>query len=523
MSEQIDDTEHARRLGHPPSAEDKLAQMVRSLYETHEKVTLDTIQDIIGDAEPVSGNWDQESEEQMEKQWKDSVRKESSDLIGARGNNDWALRDLWKKCLRFLGQAPPMMLSPLNCLHFVPDRIRPMSIHLFTYEACGDLTQLIVHPIWGLNYRHFIDSLIYSANCRVGGVQNFDWPFFPDDGCPALQLLNEKLTAVEGPRLPNTVHKIHVDARNVVVARGETPGLFSNLLSCIGELATTSKSPSSAERIQLQNGVVPFNGEDLKAIKNAIDSMASSDPRIGYPVQVVHDAFKAAKDTDEKLIIKHLREFDARACKQVLRIAARPGNRGTVSLSPDWFKDEPQATGQPGPSSERVASRSPSPRQAFGNSDARIRSQHRSSSSEDSPTLPAASDLIRRRPTTSAAQIARDSTLFRSTDISHPGSQRDRNPPREQFVSTQHGSMRAEQGRASLHMRTQDSRIEELEATVQNLSRRLTEFQAETDHKVEEHANLIKTLQEENRALKHQMAPYVTYSQSDSSQQRSET
>ncbi|RKL48134.1 hypothetical protein BFJ70_g2491 [Fusarium oxysporum] len=87
--------------------------------------------------------------------------------------------------------------------------------------------------------------------------------------------------------------------------------------------------------VQLRNGVVPFNGSDLVTMKKAIDSMASTDPRIGYPVRAAYDAFKAAKDTDDVLLRKRLREFDARACKQVLRMADRPDNRGAASLSPD--------------------------------------------------------------------------------------------------------------------------------------------------------------------------------------------
>ncbi|RKL25567.1 hypothetical protein BFJ68_g202 [Fusarium oxysporum] len=112
--------------------------------------------------------------------------------------------------------------------------------------------------------------------------------------------------AAKGPQLPDTVHKLHVDARNV----------------------------PTCSVVLLRNGVVPFNGSDLVTMKKAIDSMASTDPRIGYPVRAAYDAFKAAKDTDNVLLRK-LWEFDARACKQVLRIADRPDNRGAVSLSRD--------------------------------------------------------------------------------------------------------------------------------------------------------------------------------------------
>jgi hypothetical protein len=107
------------------------------------------------------------------------------------------------------------------------------------------------------------------------------------------------------------------------------------LLCRIGELATVSEIPSASERAQLANGVVPFNGSDLEVMKKAIDSLAPTEPKIGYPVKAVYDAFKAARDTADVLLRERLREFDARACKQVLRIAARPENSGTVILSPD--------------------------------------------------------------------------------------------------------------------------------------------------------------------------------------------
>ncbi|KAG5762689.1 hypothetical protein H9Q72_009200 [Fusarium xylarioides] len=231
----------------PPRADfsEELWAMVCSTYEENEKITLDTVEGIIGDAEAViRDRWDQQSEDQMEARWQTSLRKKSSDVIGTRGNNDFHYRDLWRFCLRFLHQAPPIMLSPLNRLQFVAKRNLSLTTsHLFTLEACLSLTQLVVHPIWEQNYRRFIDTLHYAATCRVGALRNFDWTFFDEDACPALQILNDNLMAVEGPQLPHTIHKLHVDARNAVVARGETPGVFSDLLRRIGELATVIDFP----------------------------------------------------------------------------------------------------------------------------------------------------------------------------------------------------------------------------------------------------------------------------------------
>ncbi|KAF5233166.1 hypothetical protein FANTH_12642 [Fusarium anthophilum] len=337
MSERNDDREPAG-LGQPPTGDfsDELESLVRSIYEENEKITLGTVEDIIGDAESVvNKRYDQQSEQQIEAQWQASERKASSDVIGTRGNNDFPSRNLWNFCLRFMGQAPPMMLSPLHCLQFVPVQKSVVTSHLFSHGVCMSLARLIVHPVWEQNHYRFIDTLLYAANHRVGALQNFRWTFFTEDGGPAWEILNENLMAVGGPQLPNTVHELHFDARNIAIARGETPGVFSDLLCRIGEIATVSRSPSSSELERLKNGVVPFNGRDLEVMEKAIDSMASTEPKIGYPVQVVYNAFKAAKDTDDALLKGRIREFDARACKQVLRIAARPENRGTVILSPD--------------------------------------------------------------------------------------------------------------------------------------------------------------------------------------------
>ncbi|KAF5660241.1 hypothetical protein FCIRC_12204 [Fusarium circinatum] len=334
MSERNDDREPAGRLGQPPTGDfsDGLESLVRSIYEENEKITLGTAEDIIGDAESVvNKRYDQQSEQQIEARWQASERKASSDVIGTRGNNDFPSRNLWNFCLRFMGQAPPMMLSPLHCLQFVPVQKSVLTSHLFSHEVCMSLARLIVHPVWEQNHYRFIDTLLYAANYHVGALQNFRWTFFTEDGGPAWEILNNNLMAVGGPQLPNTVHELHVDARNTVIARGETPGVFSDLLCRIGEIATVSRSPSSTELERLKNGVVPFNGRDLEVMEKAIDSMASTEPKIGYPVQVVYGAFKAAKDTNDALLKRRLREFDAQTQQAVSQPASSIPSPGRVS------------------------------------------------------------------------------------------------------------------------------------------------------------------------------------------------
>ncbi|KAF5643755.1 uncharacterized protein FTJAE_3054 [Fusarium tjaetaba] len=391
---------------------EELWALVCSIYEENEKISLETVEGIIGDAEPViRDRWDQQSEDQMQAQWQTSLRKESSDVIGTRGNNDFHYRYLWRFCLRFLHQAPPIMLSPLNRLQFVPKRNRLLiTSHLFTLDACLDLTQLVIHPIWEQNYRRFIDTLHYAATYRVGALRNFDWTFFDEDCCPALQILNDNLTAVEGPQLPHTVHELHVDARNAVVARGETPGVFSDLVCRIGELATVARFPSASERAQLTNGVVPFNGSDLEVMKKAIDSLAPTEPKIGYPVKAVYDAFKAAKGTADVLLRERLREFDERACKQFSetqevtsqpasvpnsgRVARRPRNHQGSRYAPySLFSRHPSRTGPSGgicrPQDSSIASDQRSMRQGHTTASNLVPAPHQA------PGIPVSRDLRR--------------------------------------------------------------------------------------------------------------------------------
>ncbi|KAF4414966.1 hypothetical protein FACUT_13800 [Fusarium acutatum] len=103
-------------------------------------------------------------------------------------------------------------------------------------------------------------------------------------------------------------------------------------------------------------------------------------------------------------------------------------------------------------------------------------------------------------------------TSFRSTEMSHRGSQRERSPPRRQPASYRLGSTQEGRNRAPSHAGAQDRLIKELKANfesqktdIRNLSKRITEI----DRKVEEQGGLIKTLKEENRILKQQLDLYV--------------
>ncbi|RKK15380.1 hypothetical protein BFJ65_g11913 [Fusarium oxysporum f. sp. cepae] len=516
MNAASNDSQAARRPGGLLAAEidESLVPIIEAILQRHRAVTLDTITDILQDEEPLHDDWDQAAEDMIEDQWQKSERKKSSDHVGTRRTNDDPLRELWRVCVRFFRQAPPILLSSYNRLQFVPKRNRSiLSYHLFTNEGCKAISDLVVHTVWQQDHRPFVHTLIYAANCRVGGRSNFRWLPFPDAPCPVLRSLSATLQSFDDDELPKTIHKLHIDARNAAIEEREEPSVFSDLMYGIGESTTVEKFPSKHELDLLRHNIIPFRITDVECIQKTIDAFAYSDERVSYSVKAVADAFRLLK-RDEVPTRDQLRELDARACKQILRIVARP--------------DREQPASRSGPSTrdiERVASRSRSPRPSPDISDAIIRSRHRSHSDRDSPpTSPQRSVRPRRGQATSSAQAARYSTSSRSTEISHRRSQRDPSTLMEQLASAGPGSIQHERDRAP-HVGAQDRFIEELKSSVesqkteiQNLSKRLTE----TDGKVERHESLIRSLQEENRVLKQQLTRYVTGTESDSPSQHSE-
>ncbi|EXL74912.1 hypothetical protein FOPG_10025 [Fusarium oxysporum f. sp. conglutinans race 2 54008] len=489
MNTTNNDPQAARRPGRPLAAEidESLVPIIETVLQRHRAVTLDAMTDILQDGDSlINDDWDQVDEDEIEAKWQRSERKKSSNHVGTRKKNDDPLRDLWRVCVRFFKQTPPVLLSPYNRLQFVPKIEKDsaaLSCHLFTKGACNAIADLILHTVWQQDHRPFIHTLIYAANCR----------------------------SFKGKELPKTVHQLHIYARNAAIEEREEPSIFSDLMYGIGESATVEKSPSMRELDLLRHNIIPFRITDVECIQKTIDAFAYSDERVSYSVKSVADAFKLLK-RDEVPTRYQLRELDARACKQMLRIIARPGLHG---------REQPAS--RSGPSTrdtERVASRSRSPRQSPDISQALIRSRHRSHSDRDSPpTSPQRSVRPCRGQATSSAQVARYSTSFPSTEISHRRSQRHRSPLGEQFASAGPGSIQHERDRAPPHMGAQDRFIEELKSSVesqkteiQNLSKRLTE----TDRKVEGHESRIRSLQEENRVLKQQLTRYVTGTQSDS-------
>ncbi|KAG5757395.1 hypothetical protein H9Q70_000045 [Fusarium xylarioides] len=318
--------------------EDRLVRSVQARYAENAEITPEKVTEIIGDGDPVEyDGWDQAAEDRMLARWEASPRKKSSDTIGTRRNNDNPLCEVWRLCLRFLKQAPPIMLSPINGLQFTGERQTKTSSDLFTVAACQMISKLFVHPLWRGDYRPFVDALIFAAFCRVGGKANINLSFRWPRSCPVIHALNAKLRELTKSRspLPNTLQKLHRAARDNVIGSGATESLFSEALYHIGKIATIDEVPLDTEMAQIRQGIVPFQVKDLDAIKKALDEMASSSNRFEGSVEDTYAVFKSLGRRGQIPSVKQLRGLDARACRQVFRMSEMPERFGSVSLPPD--------------------------------------------------------------------------------------------------------------------------------------------------------------------------------------------
>ncbi|KAF5575868.1 hypothetical protein FPCIR_12919 [Fusarium pseudocircinatum] len=332
--------------------DNRLLDFVEARYGENSEVTLEMVTEIIGDRDPVNDDdWDQAAEDRMIARWEVSSRKTSSDKVGTRKNNDDPLREVWRFCLRFMKQAPPIMLSPVNSLQFMPARKKDfvLSSDLFTLTACGTLAKLFIHPLWRGDYRTFVDAVKFTALCRVNARTNVSLSLWWPNHCPVIQELNARLMRADtGPGLPDTLQDLHVAARETVSGSVDSESVFSEVLFRIGQ-TVVAESPSQAEKAELRQGIIPFQGKDLDVIKKAIDDLALTDDRVQFSVEDVYAAFKLVGHRLELPSKLQLQSFDARACKQL--------PEGTLSSR---IPEETEEANQPGPSRQgRDRSRSP--------------------------------------------------------------------------------------------------------------------------------------------------------------------
>ncbi|KAF5603653.1 hypothetical protein FPCIR_1250 [Fusarium pseudocircinatum] len=461
-----------------------LVPIVEAILQRHRAVTLDMMTDILQDGNSLMNeDWKQGDEDGVEARWQRSERKKSSDRVGTRGKNDDPLRNLWRVCVRFFKQTPPLLFSPFNRLQFVPRTEKDTAVftcHLFSKEACNAIADLIVHPIWQQDHRHFVNVLTYTANLRVGGTTNFHWLPLPHVVCPVLRSLNATLALLNDEDLPKTIHQLHLEADYAAIEYQGEPSFFSDFMISIADYVTVEKSPTSRELQLMRHNIIPFRITDVECIQKAIDGFAYSDVRLGVGryVKAVSDAFKVLK-RDEVPATDQLREFDFSDREQTVSQSGHPA-RNTERV------DHQSRSRRPSLESRR--SRSPPPV-----------SESRSGAIKR-PSFPKLIPAARSLPT-SSAKI----TPVRSAGTSHRRSQRERSPPRQQPASDRIGSTQDGGNRAPSHTGAQDRVINDLKASNEKILKRLSQ----TDRKVEEQGVLIKALQEEIRVLKEQRDLHV--------------
>ncbi|KAF4958519.1 hypothetical protein FGADI_2319 [Fusarium gaditjirri] len=300
---------------------DNALNLARKILAQNPPVNEATVNRILGEPHPHFDNdWTRAKEDAVERKFQTAGHLQSSEMIEGAGFKP--LRELWRVSLRIFGEAPPIMLSRLSWIQFVPESPESDSRaeHVLTPQMCRELSALIVHPIWQQDSGLFVDALTFAAVCRLNVLRDLRQRFGDKaQTCPALRRLNTELDSLDGNDLRMPLHDIHKKAREATLAEDQQPSALSDLLFQVGRIATHHR-PSAAEEELLRDIVVPFNEQDTKALKEAIDSTEWSDPGFDYKVTDVYQAFKGKRGTDDMPLMSQLRKFHVRAVKQALRI-----------------------------------------------------------------------------------------------------------------------------------------------------------------------------------------------------------
>ncbi|SCV54018.1 uncharacterized protein FFB14_13426 [Fusarium fujikuroi] len=120
MNSANDQAQTVKRSGRRSAADidENLIPIAEAILRSHHSVPLHEMTDILRDGDSlINEDWKQDDEDAIEARWQASRRKKSSDHVGTRDKNDGPLRDLWRVCVRFFKQMPPVLLSPFNRLH----------------------------------------------------------------------------------------------------------------------------------------------------------------------------------------------------------------------------------------------------------------------------------------------------------------------------------------------------------------------------------------------------------------------
>ncbi|KAH7252524.1 hypothetical protein BKA59DRAFT_510624 [Fusarium tricinctum] len=195
------------------------------------------------------------------------------------------------------------------------------------------MAALIVHPIWQQDYQRFIGVLSYAVICRLDECRKFAPR---DDECPVLRILNQRIDLEEGLMLREPLHKMHSEARKAVRRQrnGDKPSALSNLLYALGKSITTM-DPTKNEAESLEQDILPFNLQDLRSLKDAIDKQAQ------HKFDESYTTFKELVNLSVELPSKNdLRQWDARAVTYLFRRYENEARFGSVTPGPDVEDDD---------------------------------------------------------------------------------------------------------------------------------------------------------------------------------------
>jgi hypothetical protein len=133
---------------------------------------------------------------------------------------------------------------------------------------------------------------------------------------------------------------MHSNARKAIKRQrnGDKPSLLSNLLYALGKSIETVDSTklTKGEAESLQQDILPFNLQDLKSLKNAIDTMKKAQ----HKVDDTYKAYKELVNLSEELPSReHLSQWDARAAKHLFRRFENEARFGSSTPGPDIESD----------------------------------------------------------------------------------------------------------------------------------------------------------------------------------------
>ncbi|KAM0338193.1 hypothetical protein ACHAPU_011401 [Fusarium lateritium] len=252
--------DHTPKRAQPNPPED-LETVMERIVRQHPQVDEALVNEIIGPSIiQINTLWTQDDQDKLQARWNGSVRKVASDTLDANSH------------------AP---LRGCTSDHAVP-------IEWHTVRTAEN---------------HALDDR------QKHTLRNGD--------CPAVKVLKRHIENEQGPKLPHSLHEMHIKARKALKDSDTNPSPLSDFLYQLGEWIKKKKSPkvTDGEILSLKNGIVPFNMQDLKALEVTIDT---TDPKC--QVQNVYRVYKGLVDfAREPPHHRSFREWDARACKHAFR------------------------------------------------------------------------------------------------------------------------------------------------------------------------------------------------------------